>query len=132
MENQQTGRPGSVTVALYLLWASLAITLAKFAYSLSQLAPTVNKLQPVTVMTVTLLIYGYLIFMVGSGRNWARIAFLVLFVLGLVPSLLTLQSSFGHSFVVGLVSIADLALQACGLYLLFAGPGKAWFQKKTA
>ena len=130
MENQQLERPRSVTVALYLLWASLAITVVRFAVGYGALAPGTNLQLTLAVIIGTLVVYVFLIFMMSYGRNWARIVFLVLFLAGLVPSLPTLLANFGQSAVVGVGSLADLVLQAWALFLMFTSPGSAWFRKK--
>jgi succinate-acetate transporter protein len=132
MENSTSGKPGTVTLAMGLLWASLALGLVKFAlnYQNSALAP--NLTATLAVLGATLAVYILLIFMMSRGRNWARIAFLVLFVVGLVPSLPALLADFGRSPVIGGLALGDVVLQAWALILVFINPGKTWFQRKAA
>jgi hypothetical protein len=78
------------------------------------------------------LIYVFLIVMISAGKNWARIAFLVLFLLGLVPSAPTLLADFTRSPLIGALGLGDIVLQIWALILVFTNPGKTWFQQKPA
>ena len=73
--------------------------------------------------------YCLLLWKISEGKNWARIVFLVLFVLGVVPYLFVLRSEFPRSPLLGTMSILQAGIQGWGLFLLFTGPGNAWFRK---
>jgi hypothetical protein len=129
MDEPTSGKPKAVTLAMALLWASLALGLAKFAMSYSSLAAAPNLKVTLAVLGATLAVYILLIVMMSKGKNWARIAFLVLFLIGLVPSLPTLLADFARSPVIGGLGLGDVVLQAWALILVFTDPGKTWFRK---
>jgi hypothetical protein len=70
---------------------------------------------------------SWLTYNISRGRNWARIAFLVAFLLG-SPVLYLLQ----RTVIGGAVSIVILALELVALWLLFTGVGARWFRGGTA
>lgn len=84
---------------------------------------------------------AFLIFKISAGRNWARITFLVTFVIAMLLLLLLLPLMLGESFlpfmlgylfrspVVGALWVALLGLRVYALFLLFTQPGSAWFRK---
>jgi uncharacterized membrane protein len=79
-----------------------------------------------------LAIYAFLIAKISSGRNWARIAFLVLTVADLLLSLPGLPVSFERNPLGTGVSLVGMVLQVWGLALLFMSPGKGWFHSGSA
>ena len=85
MENQQSDRPRTVTIAVNLLWASIAIGLVKIPLDLPALAAMPY---PAIVWTVTTLVLGFfclLIWKISQGRNWARYTYPVFFLIGPTP-----------------------------------------------
>lgn len=131
MENQQPGKPRSVAVAMYLLWASLAISLVSFAANYSNLTAAPNLPHPLVVLAIEFVVYVFLVLMMYSGRNWARITFLLLFLIEIVLPVLWGVST-GKLPGIDAMSLAKAALQASALILVFTSPGKTWFQKARA
>lgn len=132
MENQQPGKPRAVTLAVYLLWGSIAIGLVKIPLDFSTLAAIPS---PGLVWSVVVLVLAFLcllIVKISSGRNWARITYLVFFLIGLIPALPTLTGEFARSPILGVLSIVQAIIQGYAVFLLFTNPGKTWFQKKAA
>ena len=75
-------KPVAIRRAIGLLWASLAIGVVKtplnWAYFTSRASAAFNAF----VMIFTFAIIGFFIWKIGQGKNWARIVFLALFVIG--------------------------------------------------
>jgi hypothetical protein len=63
------------------------------------------------------------------GHNWARILFLILFIVGCIPFLLLLPQVITQSAIVGSVNIVQQVLQFGALFLVFTKPGALWFRK---
>jgi hypothetical protein len=83
-------------------------------------------------MFVSLAVLGlmlWLVAMIGRRRNWARITFLVLFVLGLLPSALPLIRSFWSSPVSGLLGLSQVVLQMVAIVFLFQHDASVWFRR---
>jgi hypothetical protein len=71
-------------------------------------------------------------FLFRAGKNWARIVYMVFFVLGLAGVLL----AGGVLARLGVIYIAILALQTAfqgyALWLAFRAPGNLWFKRHRA
>lgn len=133
MEEQNAPqKPQSVALAVSLLWASLGVGVVKITFELFKHAAGGIDAISFTVLAATLAIVVFLIFKIAAGRNWARIAFLVLFVLGSFPMAGVILDEFASAPFMGALSVAQIGLQAYALYLLFTQPGSAWFRKAAA
>ena len=125
-------KPQPVATAVNLLWASLAVGLVKVLMDFSHLDSQAPAAFTTFILIFTFALIGFLIFKISAGRNWARITFLVLFVLGMLPTLPIVLGEFSRSAVVGALSMAQIGLQAYALFLVFTNPGSAWFRKVVA
>jgi len=125
-------KPQSVKTAVNLLWASLAVGLVKMLMDLSNLSAIAPPAFTNFVLIFVFAFNAFLIFKISAGRNWARITFLVLFVIGMLPALPLMLGEFSRAPVVGALSVAQVGLQVYALFLLFTQPGSAWYRKTAA
>lgn len=125
-------KPQSVDTAVNLLWASLAVGLVKMLMDLSSLSAIAPAAFTNFVMIFVFAFIAFLIFKISAGRNWARITFLVLFGIGMLPTLPLILAEFSRAPVVGALSVAQVGLQVYALFLLFTQPGSAWYRKVAA
>ena len=133
METQNAvQKPQSVATAVNLLWASMAVGLVKMLMDFSNLSAVAPAAFTNFVLVFTFALIAFLIFKISAGRNWARITFLVMFVIGMLPTLPLMLGEFSRSPVVGALSVAQVGLQVYALFLLFTQPGSVWFRKVTA
>jgi len=131
MENQQPEKPRAVALAVYLLWASIAIGFAKIPLDFQFLSAMPSPGLMWSVVVLVMAFFCLLIVKIASGRNWARITYLALFLLGLIPALPTLTSEFARSPILAILSIVQFIMQGYAIFLVFTSPGKTWFQKKA-
>ena len=124
----ESGRPRAVSKAVNLLWASLAVGLAKVALNLEDLNRGTPAVTIVVILT-TLAVMALLVVNIAAGRNWARIALLVSFIVGLLPALAILTSELSRSTFLSTLSVAQFAMQGYALFLIFTLPGATWFRK---
>lgn len=130
METQSTvQKPQPVVTAVNLLWASLAVGLVKMLMDFSNLSAVAPAALTNFILIFTFALIGLLIFNISSGKNWARITFLILFIIGVLPTLLMVLGEFSRSPVVGALSMGQIGLQVYALFLLFVQPGNSWFRK---
>jgi hypothetical protein len=125
-------KPQSVITAINLLWASLAVGLVKMLMDFSNLSAAAPAAFTNFILIFTFALIGFLIFKISSGRNWARVTFLVMFIIGVLPTLPIVLVEFSRSAVVGALSVAQIGLQVYALILLFTQPGSSWFRKIVA
>lgn len=121
-------KPQPVGTAVNLLWASLAVGLIKMLMDFSHLSAAPAALTNF-VLVFTFALLSFLIFKISAGKNWARITFLIMFIVGMLPTLPIIFGEFSRSPVVGALSITQIGLQAYALFIIFTHPGSLWFQK---
>jgi hypothetical protein len=121
-------KPAVVRRAIGLLWASLAIGALKTPLDWADLISRASVSFNAFVIVSTFAVTAFFIWKIGQGKNWARIVFLMLFLLGIVPFVFVLGSEFARSPASGLLSTVQFGLQAVAVFLIFTSPGKGWFQ----
>ena len=124
-------KPAQVARATTLLWFSLAIGAVIALLDLYFLQSLASAGFTVFVMAFVLAIIALLIHKISAGRNWARITFLVFFVLGTTSYVPNLIAMFSRSAITGSLSLLQVVLQMGALYLIFTNPGAGWFKSKA-
>ncbi|MGU7784325.1 hypothetical protein [Burkholderia sp. PU8-34] len=122
-------KPKSVRTAVNLLWASVAVGLVKVLLDFSYIRTVAPTALTNIVLIFVFAFISFLIFKISAGKNWARITFLVLFVIGVLPTLPVMFDEFSRLPVVGALSVAQIGLQIYALSILFTKPSSAWFRK---
>lgn len=133
MTDQLTAnKPLQIKTATSFLWTVLGmgvlITLLDFRY-----LTAISSVSFIVLITLfSSFVMGLLTYKISIGRNWARIVFLVMFVIGAFSYLKALSAMFERSVVIGILSLAQLIMQLYALYLIFTNPGSSWFRKNKA
>lgn len=127
---EPTVRPREVALAIRLILLSLALG---FLVSASQAAQRVSGVPLIVTLLIVVVFYGLLALFVSrisAGRNWARIIFLVLVVIGLPFAVPTYIGQLRQNILLGLGGIIILILQVVGTYLLFTKNSNSWFRTR--
>ncbi|MDY0251112.1 MAG: hypothetical protein RBR45_13835 [Pseudomonas sp.] len=113
--------------AITFLWAGLVFAgLSLFLdFRLTQQVPAPAAL---IAFFLIFLLWSVLTLKIADGRNWARITYLILTLLGLPLNLPIVLADFSSNAVLGLVTAASVVFPILGLWLLFTNPGKRSFQ----
>ena len=132
MEQNQTTRPSKIGTAVTLLYIGAGVGILNAILYPSLLI----KGKPLTVYTIICLAIGFgigllLIFMIGKGRNWARITFLVLFILS-QPATVSLTMRESAHLISLLLGIAHGIISIVALVFLFQRPSSEWFREMKA
>src|SRR4051812_37666400 len=90
-------KPREARLAINLLWTSLGLGLLNSASQFDYLRSQASVEFILIVAGMTLAIMALLVYFISQGRNWARITFLVLFLIGLVPWFPQTVETFGRS-----------------------------------
>lgn len=126
-------RPIEIKRAAICIGISLILGFVKIALNAQHLAsqgiPIATAFIFPSIITVILLFFVYKTY---QGRNWARITFLILTIIGLLPFIPMLTEEFERAVFIGLLSAIQLVLQVFALWLLFSSPGKHWFNLAPA
>src|SRR3989344_944088 len=125
-------KPDSVSTALTLLWISLAVgvlnSIINFSNSVDLTkASGFGSGFVIFVTLFTLVFMAFFIYLIGEGKNWARITFLVLYIIGIpfsvLPAImLILTNPISAMFTVG-IGILELI----ALIFLFQKTSSDWF-----
>lgn len=121
-----------VRTAVSLLWLSLAVGLLVLMFDANATAANVPPALLYSIAAISALLMAFFIYQIGRGRNWARITFLVLFLLGSISFVSGLTGLFNRSVVAGTLSTAQAIMQMVALYFVFSKPGSLWFSKGAA
>lgn len=120
--------PATATLAVRLMWASLALGIPSILYELGRSTSAVTGAIAFALQLAVAAFGAYIVVSVHRGKNWARIVFL-LFTL-LEVAFLVFGVTPPETAVVELLCnwIAG-ALDIAALYLLFTSPGSKWFRR---
>lgn len=120
--------PVQVVWALRLLWSSLAVSvLASFILPQSAEGGAAAAAVGLVVQWGLLAFSGWLNLCIWRRKNWARIVYLVLFLLGLVL-MAVIQVPEGTPMTESILNVAATLLDAVAMYLVFTRPGSDWFK----
>ena len=81
------------------------------------------------LMAGVLAVLWSLIYLIGKGRNWARITYLLVFVAPLPIALPDLLQVLRWSPWLGSALLAQLTVQIVAVVLLFQKPSSEWFRQ---
>lgn len=134
MNTVANSRPRNVTFAVVILCVVLLDGLVSGGLHAAHatLAPTVSRSFAYAIVVFGVCINAFFVFKIFEGRNWARIVYLVFFLLGIlfaVPSFIVL---LGQSPAWVVLSLIGYVAQVVALVLLFTGSGSAWFKRQAA
>ena len=128
MNQDQLSRPDKIRQAVTLLYVNLGIGVLIFIMEV----PFSQRWQVASVyfiMFIVLCIFWFFIHMIGKGKNWARITYLVLFIIGMPFWVLELPQSLAANPIVGLLGIGETVIQVVALVILFQKPSSDWFRE---
>jgi hypothetical protein len=122
-------RPWTVTTAVYVLYLGLGIWAVEWWLKRGSIGSV--KLAD----WITLLVFGLIYYMIGRGRNWGRIAFLIIILVTLPVTILSVAVYTGRWVVPGPLGIdlvhpeiIQIGIQSGALVLLFLRPSSHWFK----
>ena len=130
-------RPKNIILAIRLLWGSLALGALgvalswDFAFSQTQMPPDFpmdKNLFFLLIILFTYAIMSWVVLKISSGRNWARILWLIVFIIGIPISIPNLTTVYNQSKVIFLISIINSGLQLIAVCFLFSKAGNVWFK----
>lgn len=122
-------KPAQIVMATRLLWFTLALGVVNSALEWQFLTSTTSVGLLVSTQLLTFAVVAWLTIMISRGRNWARITFLIMSIIGLPVVFMQFQAMFARSPISGAISVLQLLLQIGALYLMFSEPGRRWFRR---
>ena len=126
--NEQLVQPSKVATAVKLLYATLGIGMIRSIIESSRHAEASSVALFLFGTLFSLVTIAFFIYMISKGKNWARITFLVLCILGIPLAISPMIQSLSHNLFSGVLGILQVIMQIIGLVLLFHGSSSKWFK----
>ncbi len=128
---QQKSRPHKVSIALTLLWIVIAVGVISSIFNFSSSLEIANASGLglgwlIFTLYFTYVLLAFFIWKIGQGRNWARITYLVLFIIG-VPFTIYGYLTSEVSTLSIVLGIAGMIVQIVALVFLFQEKSSEWF-----
>ena len=132
LDNTFSEIPKKVKQSAYMVYASLGVGLIKSGlYETLTTQKILSDSTSLTVGIVTILLIGLLGYMIGQGKNWARITLLILFVIGMIGYPFIVLTEFRANSIIGIVSVIQMLIQLYVLIILFSGKTNDWFKHQN-
>ncbi len=128
-EDLNSSKPPDVDRAVKLLYASLLLGIAVEVADFSYLKSLGSAGFALFIFLFTFGLLLFLIVKISSGRNWARIVSLILFLAGIPLFLPNLRNELKRNPFAGTISVVQTVLQIVAFFLLFKGTSGIWFKK---
>lgn len=127
-QNSSMEKPIEVTRAVQLLYASLGVGIVKSVVDFAHLSSEVHLMFILFVMILTFALLFFFIWKISDGRNWARIVFLILFLLGLPMSIPIYLEEIGRNLFLAILTSIQIIIQIVAIYLMFMKNSNPWFR----
>ena len=127
-QNLSLKRPSDVTRAVQLLYASIAIGFVSSIFGITYEISGASIFFALVPLILFFGLFAFLVFKISQGRNWARITFLVIFLLGVPFAIPMYMQELRRNFLLGSLSIFIALLQLVAVYLLFRKNSNLWFK----
>jgi hypothetical protein len=130
MDAVAVSKPKAVAIAVLILWLALAIGLISLVVRLSQTAQPVSSGLLYSILAIAFAVMAFFVYKISQGRNWARITYLVLMLLGMFRTVPSLVSAIDRAPGAGALSAIVVVAQLVAIALLFTGSSNAWFRRR--
>lgn len=124
-------RPKRVTNGIQFLLASLALGTITAAVGVVRSTSGTVMIGALIGVLMFFAVSFLLVWRIAAGKNWARIVWLVLVLIGTPFALRSYVATMKVSVLSSLLSIFITILQLVGTYLLITGSSNSWFRKRT-
>jgi hypothetical protein len=122
-------RPRQIVWVVQLAVLNYALGLVSIAVAWDYFARLQSLTSTIISQAFTLVIMFWLYYKIFQGRNWARIVWLVLSLLGLAMMPFTYRLLDAAPGVIKLQMMIGFGFTLAIMWLLFFSPGKHWFRR---
>ena len=123
-------QPQKINLAVRLTYFTIILSVLKATWTEASMIGTQLTGSYLAKGIPSLIIIGFLAWSISKGKNWARIALLVLWIVSLIPLAFTIPYEFRASSIIGLSAIALAGLRIYVLFILFSKESNPYFKTK--
>ena len=124
-------KPDIVTKATKMLFLGLAIGPFRSLLAWSHISQMEFLWAVILTMALTLAIMIWLIYKMDQGRNWARIALLILFLLEGPFSILPLVRLLSDAPISATLGLIQFVIKTVAFFMLFSVNARSWFRRSA-
>lgn len=128
-EAQTVERPREIVWVVWLAVFNYGLGLVSIVIAWDYFARLQSIVPTIISQAFTLVILFWLYYKIFQGRNWARITWLVLTLLGLAMMPMTYKFLDAAPAILKLQMLIGLGITLAIVWLLFFSPGKHWFRR---
>ncbi len=121
-------RPSQVSAAVSLMWGIWAAGLLYVLVINSNYIKS-SGLPAIAIVIALGALNVLLIYNVARGRNWARVTYLILFIMDLPAIPKIVLPMFSRSVVFGMLNLGAHVVRLVVICLLFTKPSSNWFRR---
>jgi len=123
-------KPKAVEIAVLVLWLTLALGLVMSVVRISHTSLPVSSTLVYSILIISFAFSALCIYKISRGRNWARIIYLILLLLGMFKTVPSLILAIEHAPFSGSLSATVVAAQLVAMAFLFTGSSNGWFEQR--
>ena len=132
---EKKSMPNKVSMAVTLLWIVIAVGVISSTFNFSSSLEIANASGLglgwlIFTLYFTFLLLAFFVWKIGQGKNWARITYLILFIIG-VPFTIYSYLTSVVSMLSIILGIVGMIVQIIALVFLFQKQSSDWFNSKT-
>ena len=125
-------RPQKVLTALKLLYLTLGIGIIRIFLEDTNLFMRAESGINIFVLFLIFALVFFIYYLIGKGKNWARIIFLIFFIVGFPLTMLQLLPSLSRTPFSGLLGLVQVTLTIIALVNLFHKESNKWFRHRVS
>jgi|TARA_Y100000310_G_scaffold111677_1_gene110074 hypothetical protein len=114
--------------AVILLWASLVLGVVRTVMQIMAQDTTEKIMGGFIIATPIILIVAWLIYKIGKGKEWARIAYLIIFIIGITPAVGEALIYLEINTTISVLRASDILLSAIAVFILFKDSSAKYFK----
>jgi Ca2+/Na+ antiporter len=121
-------KPRSIIAGKNILYATICLGfINSFISEWMNTNENYSRAQRIVITLTTLLILFFLTREIALRKKWARMTFLILFIVGMLVFPPALIAMFNMNFLVGIFAVFQTLLQIVALIFLFSKESNLWF-----
>jgi len=129
MEQNRVNKPAQIRRAVMLLYVTIGMGILRCILNVSQFSKESTISSLAFVIAAASGIAWFLYYMIGKGKNWARITLLIFTLISVPLEGRSILKSIVANPIAGSLELGQMCLIIYALVLLFQKPSSEWFRQ---